>query len=366
MQADDGFGLFTRRGTDPNARCASMENSRSTGFSRNETAEAEAALRRISSAASTGSTSQGICTGMNRSGSEATHTSRCHWFHAHARQTELHVFRLRTPNRRTPRSATGNRATPTLRRDPCRPAGRSDPSSRAASLEAGGLHGPLVLRTSDNRVQSDLRILAIFELPELGAIRLGHDLRRSPCIALGIRSTKRSAGSTKWSSTEMMPGRVMGQSLLSSRPRNPPQQKSHRCSATSFGSRRSRALTISWIAETELEDEPRRVASPAAQRPDVRPGRARRRAARRTAPRRHPSGRRGSRRVAGARAPAPTLPLIATAHQTEQTHDPLTNPLDRIVVTVDQCPQEDRATACLPRAARAADRPCSRNAGRSP
>ena len=83
---------------------------------------------------------------------------------------------------------------------------RVDVVAAAAHLvEARGLHVPLVLRAAGDRVQPDLRVEAILVDPRLAAVVERDDAWRARRRgAAGIRPSKRSAGSMRWSSTEMI------------------------------------------------------------------------------------------------------------------------------------------------------------------
>ena len=143
---------------------------------------------------------------MMRSGCGPAHSSRCQSFHARsARETELGILALREDRARE----AGDQRREAQR---CVDAvevhvgdARVDVVAAAAHLvEARRLHAPLVLRPADDGVEPDLRVEAVLVDPGLACRRRASTTcgARS-ASASGTRPSNRSAGSMRWSSTEM-------------------------------------------------------------------------------------------------------------------------------------------------------------------
>ena len=196
------------------------------------------ALARTSSAATATSASQGSCSGMIRSGKVPAQTSWCHWFQA----------------RRQASPSSGS--SDLMNTDPQKPATREGKHSEAHTplrsmsatrardveaagphvLEAGRVHAPVLPRPPDHRVEPDVGIPAVLVQPGLGAVGVLDDAGGPIGQAAGIRPSKRSGGSIRWSSTEMIGTRMARGSGSGSSPGCPvlPAGRGPSSPATSF------------------------------------------------------------------------------------------------------------------------------------
>ena len=109
------------------------------------------ALRRTSSAATSGSRSHASCSGMMRSGYVPAHTSWCQSFHArtHARPSSWSWLRAKATPAKPGDERREAEAAPRCRRRPCRRCGRGCPSSPCASRRSAP--APSSTRPSDGR-----------------------------------------------------------------------------------------------------------------------------------------------------------------------------------------------------------------------
>ena len=144
---------------------------------------------------------------MMRSGCGPAHSSMCQSFHAaQAGEAELLVVAVGEDRAR---EAGDERREAQRRVDAVEvhvaDASLDVPAAAPHLVEAGGLHAPLRLRPARDRVQPDLRVEAVFVHPGLAAlVGRDHAGRAFAQIASGTRPSNRSAGSIRWSSTEMI------------------------------------------------------------------------------------------------------------------------------------------------------------------